>query len=115
MAIGGSFLKPLVVNLNGSYFAFSGICCGWGRWWKNSWCTGPGSVVRWQPGISPKVLGHHDKHIDQLYRQIELDCMQLLAQQALENEDLRRIGAFCRWCEIWSGLETTPKTSVKWP
>jgi phosphate transport system protein len=39
-------------------------------------------------------LSHHDKHIDQLYRQIELDCMHLLALEAPVDEDLRRIGAF---------------------
>ncbi len=43
---------------------------------------------------SAQSLGSHDKHIDQLYRQIELDCMHLLAQQAPEEEDLRRLGAF---------------------
>lgn len=43
---------------------------------------------------SAQSLGRHDKHIDQLYRQIELDCMHLLAQQTPVDEDLRRIGAF---------------------
>lgn len=43
---------------------------------------------------SAQTLSSHDKQIDQLYRQIELDCMHLLAQQAPAEEDLRRIGAF---------------------
>jgi phosphate transport system protein len=44
---------------------------------------------------SAQSLSYHDKHIDQLYRQIELDCMHLLALQVpVDNEDLRRIGAF---------------------
>jgi phosphate transport system protein len=43
---------------------------------------------------SAQSLSRHDKQIDQLYRQIELDCMHLLAQQTPEDENLRRIGAF---------------------
>jgi phosphate transport system protein len=36
----------------------------------------------------------HDKKIDQLYRQIELDCVNLLALQAPVTQDLRLISAF---------------------
>ncbi|MBD0267714.1 phosphate signaling complex protein PhoU [Pseudanabaena sp. FACHB-2040] len=39
-------------------------------------------------------LVSHDKHIDQLYRQIELDCINLLLLQAPVSEDMRRISAF---------------------
>lgn len=35
-----------------------------------------------------------DKQVDQLYRQIELDCINLLTLQAPVTEDLRRISAF---------------------
>jgi len=43
---------------------------------------------------SAQHLARHDKQIDQLYRQIELDCMHLLAQQTSTEANLRRIGAF---------------------
>ena len=39
-------------------------------------------------------LSHHDKQIDQFYRQIELDCMHLFTLQTPADEDLRRVGAF---------------------
>jgi phosphate transport system protein len=39
-------------------------------------------------------LKAHDKQVDQFYRQIELDCMQLFTLQSPEGEELRRIGAF---------------------
>jgi phosphate transport system protein len=39
-------------------------------------------------------LKSHDKRIDQFYRQIEVDCIQLFTLQVLAEEDLRRVGAF---------------------
>ncbi|HEY9735430.1 MAG TPA: phosphate signaling complex protein PhoU [Trichocoleus sp.] len=39
-------------------------------------------------------LAIHDKQIDHLYRQIELDCINLLLLQAPVTEDMRRISAF---------------------
>lgn len=39
-------------------------------------------------------LKAHDKQVDQFYRQIEMDCMQLFTLQSLGAKDLRRIGAF---------------------
>jgi phosphate transport system protein len=39
-------------------------------------------------------LDSHDKQIDQFYRQIELDCMNLFTLRTPGDEDLRRIGAF---------------------
>ncbi len=39
-------------------------------------------------------LKAHDKQVDQFYRQIELDCMQLFTLRSLGVEDLRRVGAF---------------------
>ncbi|MEB3250529.1 MAG: phosphate signaling complex protein PhoU [Cyanobacteriota bacterium] len=39
-------------------------------------------------------LKTQDKRIDQFYRQIEVDCIQLFTLQVLEEEDLRRLGAF---------------------
>ncbi len=39
-------------------------------------------------------LKSHDKRIDQFYRQIEVDCIQLFTLQVLVEEDLRRVGAF---------------------
>jgi phosphate transport system protein len=36
----------------------------------------------------------HDKQIDKLYRQIEVDCINLMLLQAPVSEDMRRISAF---------------------
>jgi phosphate transport system protein len=41
-----------------------------------------------------KKLKTHDKHIDQLYRQIELDCVNLLNLEAPVTQDLRLVSAF---------------------
>ncbi|NEP20183.1 MAG: phosphate signaling complex protein PhoU [Leptolyngbya sp. SIO4C1] len=41
-----------------------------------------------------KKLKHHDKQIDQLYRQIELDCVNLLNLEAPVTQDLRLVSAF---------------------
>ncbi|AFY65165.1 phosphate signaling complex protein PhoU [Geitlerinema sp. PCC 7407] len=38
-------------------------------------------------------LGPHDKQVDQLYRQIELDCVSILALQAPVTQDLRLLSA----------------------
>jgi phosphate transport system protein len=43
---------------------------------------------------SAKLLKSHDKHIDQLYRQIELDCVNLLTLEAPVTQDLRLVSAF---------------------
>ncbi|MGP1383704.1 MAG: phosphate signaling complex protein PhoU [Thainema sp.] len=41
-----------------------------------------------------RCIKSHDKEIDRLYRQIELDCVNLLALQAPVTQDLRLISAF---------------------
>lgn len=43
---------------------------------------------------SAQQLAVHDKQVDQLYRQIELDCVNLLLLQAPVSEDMRRLSAF---------------------
>lgn len=43
---------------------------------------------------SAQQLAVHDKQIDQLYRQIELDCVNLLLLQAPVSDDMRRLSAF---------------------
>lgn len=39
-------------------------------------------------------LKSQDKQVDQFYRQIELDCMQLFSLHSSADADLRRVGAF---------------------
>ncbi len=43
---------------------------------------------------SAQQLKAHDKQIDQLYRQIEVDCTQLLIHPPPEMQDLRHVSAF---------------------
>ncbi|HEY9764242.1 MAG TPA: phosphate signaling complex protein PhoU [Trichocoleus sp.] len=43
---------------------------------------------------SAQQLAIHDKQVDQLYRQIELDCVNLLLLQAPVSDDMRRLSAF---------------------
>ncbi|MEO0539772.1 MAG: phosphate signaling complex protein PhoU [Cyanobacteria bacterium P01_A01_bin.105] len=43
---------------------------------------------------SAKQLKPHDKVIDQLYRQIEVDCINILSLESPVTQDLRKISAF---------------------